>query len=389
MKDGGADAPPPPLGVYIHWPYCARICPYCDFNVVRARGRTDEEAALAEAIAADMAAQAAMIGPRTLVSIFFGGGTPSLMPPDAAGRLIALARTLWPGDGPVEISLEANPTDAEAERFRAFAEAGIQRLSLGVQAFEDADLTFLGRNHGAAEAIRAAEVAGRLFPRLSLDLIYALPGQSEAAWSQTLARAVDLGAEHISPYQLTIEAGTPFDRAIRRGRFAPADEDTGATLYEATQETLEALGYHAYEVSNHARGEAARARHNLVYWRGEDYVGVGPGAHGRLTRPDGVRLASEADHAISAYMARVRSERTGATFEALPPRDVAVERVLMGLRTLEGVALTTLKPLDLAPLDDLQDDGLITLRQGRLIATARGRLVLDRLTAEVIGRARA
>ena len=289
--------------------------------------------------------------------------------------------------------MEANPTDAEADRFRAFADAGVQRLSLGVQAFDNADLTFLGRNHGAEEAIRAAEVAGRLFPRLSLDLIYALPGQNEAAWRETLARAADLGAEHISPYQLTIEAGTPFDRAIRRGRFAPANEDTGATLYEATQETLNALGYTAYEVSNHARGEnggaAARARHNLVYWRGEDYIGVGPGAHGRLTRPDGVRLASEADHAIGAYMARVRNVGTGAVFEALPAIEVAQERVLMGLRTLEGVALSALQPLDLGPLDDLRDEGLLTLSNDRIIATARGRLVLDRLTAEVIGRARA
>ena len=383
----------PPLGLYIHWPYCARICPYCDFNVVRARGRSDEEAALVEAIAADMNAQAAMIGPRTLVSIFFGGGTPSLMAPEAAARLIALAKTLWPGDGPVEISLEANPTDAEVGRFRAFAEAGVQRLSLGVQAFDDADLAFLGRNHGADEAIRAAEVAGRLFPRLSLDLIYALPGQHEPAWRETLKRGAGLGAEHLSPYQLTIEAGTPFDRAIRRGRFTPANEDTGAALYEATQETLEALGYTAYEVSNHARGQdggmAAQARHNLVYWRGEDYIGVGPGAHGRLTRPDGVRLASEADHAIGAYMARVAREGAGATFEALPAIEVAQERVLMGLRTLEGVALSTLKPLDLASLDDLRDDGLISLTHDRLIATPRGRLVLDRLTAEVIGRARA
>ena len=383
---------PPNLGLYIHWPYCARICPYCDFNVVRARGRADEEAALVDAMAADMTTQAAMIGPRTLVSIFFGGGTPSLMNPEAAGRLIALARSLWPGDCPVEISLEANPTDAEADRFRAFADAGVQRLSLGVQAFNDADLAFLGRNHGAEDAIRAAETAGRLFPRLSLDLIYALPGQSEAAWRQTLARAAALGAEHMSPYQLTIEAGTPFDRAIKRGRFTAADEDTGAQLYEATQETLEGLGYTAYEVSNHARGpnggEAARARHNLVYWRGEDYIGVGPGAHGRLTRSDGVRLASEADHAIGAYLARVRGEGTGAVFEPLPAVEVAQERVLMGLRTLEGVALDALKPLDLGPLDDLQTEGLLTLSSERIVATPRGRLVLDRLTAEVIGRAR-
>ncbi|MDP9102919.1 MAG: radical SAM protein, partial [Pseudomonadota bacterium] len=176
----------PPLGVYIHWPYCARICPYCDFNVVRARGRTDEEAALVDAIAADMTAQAAMTGPRTLVSIFFGGGTPSLMAPDAVARLIETARRLWPGDGTVEIALEANPTDAEADRFAGFRDAGIARLSLGVQAFEDDALTFLGRAHDGAETLRAVETAARTFSRLSLDLIYALPGQDADGWSQTL-----------------------------------------------------------------------------------------------------------------------------------------------------------------------------------------------------------
>jgi putative oxygen-independent coproporphyrinogen III oxidase len=370
----------PPLGVYIHWPYCARICPYCDFNVVRARGRTDEEAALVDAIAADMVAQAAMIGPRTLVSIFFGGGTPSLMAPDAVARLIETARRLWPGDGPVEIALEANPTDAEADRFAGFRDAGIARLSLGVQAFDDDALTFLGRAHDGAETLRAVETAARTFPRLSLDLIYALPGQDADGWSQTLRRAATLGAEHISPYQLTIEAGTPFDRAVRRGRFTPANEDLGAALYETTQTTLEALGFQAYEVSNHARGPAARARHNLVYWRGEDYVGVGPGAHGRLTRPESVRLSSEAEPRIPAYIARVRDTGTGANFTEMSALDRAEERTLMGLRTDEGVALAELAPLPLNALPELIDSQHLRLSEGHLIATPAGRLVLDHLT---------
>ncbi len=374
----------PNLGVYIHWPYCARICPYCDFNVVRARGRSDEEAALVEAIAADMAAQAAMIGPRTLVSIFFGGGTPSLMRPEAVARLIAEARRLWPGEGPVEVSLEANPTDAEADRFAGFRDAGVQRLSLGVQAFDQADLHFLGRAHGEAETLRAIHTAAATFPRLSLDLIYALPGQDAAGWAATLARAADFGAEHISPYQLSIEAGTPFDRAVRRGRFTPVDEALGADLYETTQAELERLGFTAYEVSNHALGAAARARHNLVYWRGEDYVGVGPGAHGRLTRQDGVRLATEAEPRIGAYVERVRAQGTGAVFTEQTALDRAEERVLMGLRTDEGVALAELAPLPLTALDELAALGSLTASNGRVRATAAGRLVLDHLTSRLI-----
>jgi len=372
--------PLPNLGVYIHWPYCARVCPYCDFAVVRDRGRTAEQAALVEAIAADLTAQAAMIGPRRLVSIFLGGGTPSLMEPEAAGRLIALCRALWPGEGPVEVTLEANPTDAEAERFSAFAAAGVNRLSLGVQALDEDSLAFLGRNHGAGEARRAARLVAQTFPRLSLDLIYALPGQTAAAWRETLIAAADLGAEHLSPYQLTIEAGTAFDRAVRRGRFAPADPDRAADLYEATQETLEALGFHAYEVSNHARGETARARHNLVYWRGEEYLGVGPSAHGRLTL-GGARLATETPRGVGDYIARVQEAGDGlAARETLTPVARAEERVLMGLRTLEGVARADLQPLALARLPELVAAGLITDDGARLYATPAGRLVLDRVT---------
>ena len=378
---------PAPLGVYIHWPYCARICPYCDFNVVRDRGRKAEQAELVEAIAADLTAQAAITGPRKLVSIFLGGGTPSLMDPEAAGRLIALARRLWDPAPDLEVTLEANPTDAEAGRFAAFAAAGVERLSLGVQALDDHSLAFLGRNHDAEAARRAAAIGARTFQRLSLDLIYALPGQTAAGWSEALARAVDLGAGHLSPYQLTIEAGTAFDRAVRRGRFAPADPELGAQLYEATQSVLERLGFEAYEVSNHARGLGSRSRHNLVYWRGQDYIGVGPGAHGRLPS-EGGRLATEAARGVADYLARVRTTGTGwAVQERLDSVAVAEERLLAGLRTVEGVAWPDLGALGLFPTHPRVEGaaylGLVMVSTDKLEATRHGRLVLDHLIARL------
>jgi putative oxygen-independent coproporphyrinogen III oxidase len=378
---------PAPLGVYVHWPYCARICPYCDFNVVRDRRRAEEQAALGDAILADLEAQAALTGPRRLVSVFLGGGTPSLMDPALAGRIVETAARLWPADGLVEVTLEANPTDAEASRFAAFAEAGVNRLSLGLQAVDDASLRFLGRNHSAAEGLRAAQVGASIFPRLSLDLIYALPGQTPEAWAAELTQAVGLGPEHLSPYQLTIEAGTAFDRAVRRGAFRPADPDLGAVLYETTQDVLSGLGFEAYEVSNHARGEAACSRHNLVYWRGEDYVGAGPGAHGRLTL-DGGRTATVAEPRIADYIAAVRAAGVGwRERETLSPVEAAEERLLMGLRTVEGVALSELAPLGLdashRDVAEMAARGFLAVRSDRLVATAAGRLVLDRLTSDL------
>lgn len=373
-----------PLALYVHWPYCARICPYCDFNVVKA-GRPDEADRLGRAILADIEQQASGLGPRTLGSIFFGGGTPSLMPPDLVAEIIALARRLWTAEGEIEVSLEANPTDAEASRYVAFAQAGVNRLSLGVQALDDVALAFLGRNHSAEEARRAADIARESFPRLSIDMIYARPGQAVAAWRAELAQAVALGAEHISPYQLTIEPGTAFERATVSRRWSPPDEEACADLYEATAEVLAGAGYEAYEVSNHARGEAARARHNLAYWRGEDYVGAGPGAHGRLTL-NGRRAATLTPARPRDYIARV--ERTGAALEVLEPltaRQVALERLLMGLRTTEGVAWSDLAALDLRPtspvLADLGD--WLDATPHRLAATPKGRAVLDTLIHEL------
>lgn len=374
---------PPPLGVYIHWPYCARICPYCDFNVVRDRGRTAEQAQLADAIVADLVAQRALTGPRRLLSIFFGGGTPSLMDPAQVSRVIETAKSLWSAADDLEISLEANPTDAEAGRFKALADAGVARLSLGVQSLHDDALALLGRNHDAGSARRAIAVAARAFPRLSIDLIYARPGQTVEAWRAELEEALAMGPEHVSPYQLTIETGTAFDRAVGRGRLVVPDEDRAHDLFETTQAVLEAHGFDAYEVSNHARGEAARSRHNLVYWRGHDYVGVGPGAHGRLTLPEG-RVATTAHRGIADYVAAVRDTGVGFEREILTPTDAAEERLLLGLRIDDGVAFDEVAILGLAPGADKVrrhvELGLLVEDPRRLRATRAGRLVLDRLT---------
>ena len=381
---GAPSTASPPIGVYVHWPYCARICPYCDFNVVRDRGQA-EQAALARAIVRDLEHQAALTGPRTLVSVFLGGGTPSLMDPAWAADIVVAARRLWPADGDIEVTLEANPTDAEAARFAGFADAGVNRLSLGLQSLDDASLRFLGRNHDAASARRAADTARSAFPRLSLDLIYALPDQTAEAWARELDAVLALGPEHLSPYQLTIEAGTAFDRAVKRGGFRPAHPEIAADLYEMTQDRLGAAGFEAYEVSNHARGEAARSRHNLVYWRGEDYAGAGPGAHARLTVGQ-VRRAGQAHARVADYLEAV--ERTGSgspEWAALSPREAALERLLLGLRTVEGAPLDELAdlPLNARALDMLQAERLVAVDGGRLTATTRGRPLLDRVCAEL------
>ena len=371
---------PAPLALYVHWPYCARICPYCDFNVVKARGGP-EPAALAQAIIADLKAQAALTGSRRLASIFLGGGTPSLMDPAWAAQIISAAKDAWSPARDLEVTLEANPTDAEAARFEAFRAAGVDRLSLGVQALDDASLSFLGRNHGADEAIRAATLAARTFPRLSIDLIYARPGQTTADWTEELSRAVGLGAEHISPYQLTIEPGTAFDAARRRGRLVPADPDLAADLFEITQAVLEQAGFDAYEVSNHARGAMAQSRHNLAYWRGDEYAGVGPGAHGRLDGR-GVRTATVTARGVGDYVAAVTATGVGVVErEPLTPRARAEERLLSGLRIAKGVSRQEVAALSFSPdrIADLVADGLLADDPERLRATPAGRRVLDSL----------
>jgi oxygen-independent coproporphyrinogen-3 oxidase len=380
------------IGLYVHWPYCARVCPYCDFNVVRDRGRTGEAAALAAAIQADLRAQAAQLGRRRLVSIFFGGGTPSLMEPAATAAIIETARAVFESAADLEVTLEANPTDAEAGRFAGFGAAGVNRLSLGVQSLDDAALAFLGRNHDAVAARRAAAVAREVFQRLSLDLIYALPGQTEAAWRRDLGAALALGPEHVSAYQLTLEPGTAFDRAVARGRWSPPAPELAAQLYEATNETLSAAGFEAYEVSNHARSPAARSRHNLIYWRGGDYLGVGPGAHGRVTDARGVRWAALTPRRIADYVALVETRGGGLSERsALTPREAALERLLMGLRSIEGVERGELAPLGLddATIERLVAAGLLETPGARIVATKQGRALLDRLTLDLAASASA
>lgn len=366
------------VALYIHWPYCARICPYCDFNVTRDRGQTQIQTDLFHAILRDLQAQAALVGRRHLASVFFGGGTPSLMPPEWVAEIIAQAKALFPPRDAIEITLEANPTDAEIARYQAFQSAGINRLSIGVQSLDDAALKFLGRNHSAREALTGLETALSVFERVSLDLIYALPDQSLTQWTEELTRAAALGIEHISPYQLGIEPDTAFGRAARRGRLIPPDPEQAAAFYETTQDRLTGLGFEAYEISNHAKGLAARSRHNIHVWEGVDYIGIGPGAHGRITL-DGLRHATIAQSDIRAYIHGPAHAR-----EALSAQESAEEALMLGLRLSDGVQLERLNGLALRRTEALIADGFLRRTPERLQATEKGRLVLDRLLLELL-----
>jgi oxygen-independent coproporphyrinogen-3 oxidase len=318
------------------------------------------------------------------VSIFFGGGTPSLMPPETVAALIDRVRTLWPVAADLEITLEANPNSAEAERFAAFAAAGVNRLSLGVQALDPGALRFLGRGHDRDEAIEAIRLAHDIFPRYSFDLIYARPGQSLASWDEELSEALALAGEHLSLYQLTIEPGTAFGNRTARGETLAADEDTAAALYELTQDRLAAAGLPAYEISNHAR-PGAECRHNLVYWQFRHYLGIGPGAHGRATSGDG-KIATTQLRGPEAWLAAIES--AGTAMEETTPiaRATAIEEmVMMGLRLVEGVSRPRLEALADADaemlfgprLPRLIEGGFLTLGEDRLAATAAGRQRLN------------
>jgi oxygen-independent coproporphyrinogen-3 oxidase len=367
----------------VHWPFCKAKCPYCDFNS-HVREGIDQQRWRA-ALLAELDHYAAETAGRRLSSLFFGGGTPSLMPPATVAAVIERAARHFRFAPDIEITLEANPTSSEAGAFAGFAAAGVNRLSLGVQALDDASLAFLGRQHSAAEALAAVALARAAVPRFSFDLIYVRPGQSPPAWAEELRRALDEGAEHLSLYQRTLEENTVFHARARRGELVLPPEPAQAALYEMTQETLQAAGLPAYEISNHAR-PGAECRHNLVYWRAEDYLGIGPGAHGRVTL-DGVKLATRQHRAPEAWLEQV--ERLGhatRTREALSPRQQAEEALLMGLRLAEGVPLARLEPLALAPakLAALTDGGFVRLADGRLVATSAGRQRLDALLGYLV-----
>nr|WP_148219136.1 radical SAM family heme chaperone HemW [Azospirillum sp. B510] len=374
----------PGFAVYVHWPFCKSKCPYCDFNS-HVRERVDHDRWRA-GLLRELDHYADLTAGRTVTSIFFGGGTPSLMEPATVGAIIDRVAQRWPVAERLEVTLEANPTSVEADKFRAFRGAGINRVSLGIQALDDTSLKFLGRQHSAAEATGAITLAARIFDRFSFDLIYARPGQTVAAWQAELARALDHAVGHLSVYQLTIEEGTAFHPLHARGDLVLPDEDLAGDLYEATQSQLAAAGLPAYEISNHARlGE--ESRHNLTYWRYGDYVGIGPGAHGRLTL-DGEKFATRAHRAPEIWLERV--ERDGHA--AAPPdpidRDArGTELLMMGLRLTEGVRLSRLVEetgrtldefVDPAALSRLIDGGFLSRDAKRLVATSEG---LQRLNA--------
>jgi oxygen-independent coproporphyrinogen-3 oxidase len=377
------------LALYIHWPFCLAKCPYCDFNShVR---DTIPQARFAAALRRELAWEAARLGPRRLSSIFFGGGTPSLMAPETVADLIADARALFIPEDNLEITLEANPTSVELAKLSAFRQAGVNRLSLGVQALDDAALGQLGRRHDAGQAMAALEHARAVFPRLSFDLIYARPGQSLEAWRAELRRALALAADHLSLYQLTIEPGTAFEALHRRGEIVLPDEDLATALYDATAEEAARHGLLPYEISNYAV-PGAESRHNLAYWRYADYAGIGPGAHGRVTVGRAL-LATRRHRAPEPWADRVERDGHGSTAEEIvPPRDRAREALLMGLRLAEGVDLAWFTARSGMTLGEAVDGGILAacVEEGCLVATAArltataGRRRLDALLPRLV-----
>ncbi|MEJ7776172.1 MAG: radical SAM family heme chaperone HemW [Sphingomicrobium sp.] len=371
-----------PLALYIHWPFCVSKCPYCDFNS-HVRAEVDQDQ-WREALLADLAHEARLLPGRTLSSIFFGGGTPSLMEPATIQALIDAARTHWAPADDLEITLEANPNSVEAARFADLAAAGVNRVSLGLQSFDDDALAFLGRAHSASEGLGALEVAQKAFERVSFDLIYALPGDNEPGWSASLDRALGLGTTHLSLYQLTIEPGTRFAALHAAGKLEPLDVDVAALLYELTSERTAAAGLPAYEISNHAAA-GAQSRHNLAYWRYGDYAGIGPGAHGRRTGMRTVRHRKPEN-----FLSGLERNGHGIAEEApLEPREAADEALVMGLRLSDGIDAGALERRFGLPLVNwnaigrLVDSGHVERSEQRVKVTPRGRLVLDRLLAEM------
>lgn len=378
-----APGTPEALALYVHWPFCVSKCPYCDFNS-HVRVSMDQDH-WREALIADLVYEAALLPGRKLTSIFFGGGTPSLMDPGTVAALIETSTRCWAPADDLEITLEANPNSVEAARFSDLAVAGVNRLSLGIQSFDDSNLAFLGRAHSAREGFTALDIAQRHFPRVSFDLIYALPSDTEQSWSATLDQALALGTDHLSLYQLTIEPGTRFATMVARREFEPLDADAAAALYELTADRTATAGIPAYEISNHARpGE--ESRHNLTYWRYGDYAGIGPGAHGRRLGMRTVRHRKPEN-----FLTALRRNGHGLSEEvALSVDEAADEALVMGLRLTEGIdaeelaeRLGTVSLVDWCAVDRLCLSGHLERQGSRIRTTASGRLVLDSVLAEI------
>jgi putative oxygen-independent coproporphyrinogen III oxidase len=376
----------PGFGVYVHWPFCQTICPYCDFNV---HTETEiDEAHWRQALRDELAHYAAETTGRTVTSLYFGGGTPSLMSPETIAALIDDVRRHWTVRDDIEITLETNPTSSERERLHEFRAAGVNRVSVGVQSLDDTALAFLGRQHSADDAIRTLEAAQAIFPRTTFDLIYARPAQTLDAWRSELHQALSITSDHISLYQLTIEPGTPFARS----GLQPADEDAAADMFEATQETLNATSLPCYEISNHAR-PGNESRHNLTCWRGGDYLGIGPGAHGRLTLNDGF-FGTHQIHNPKRWLQLTQAKGNGtAKRRALSAEDRARELVMMGLRLVEGIdkarfrkitGLPVEQIIDTQARDRLIDGNLLLEDDARIRASADGRQKLNALLASLL-----
>ncbi len=378
------------MALYVHWPFCLSKCPYCDFNS-HVRDSIDHDR-WRNALVAELDHAAERTGDRKLTSIFFGGGTPSLMEPETVAAVIDRATTRWTPADDLEVSLEANPTSVEATRFAGYRQAGVNRVSLGVQALNDPDLRALGRQHSAREALAAIEIARRHFERMSFDLIYARPGQTHAAWQAELTEAVALAADHLSLYQLTIEPGTAFESLYRQGQLVLPVEEDQARLYETTQRVLSEAGLPAYEISNHAR-PGSECRHNLTYWRYGDYAGIGPGAHGRLTLADG-RVATRTHRAPEIWLDRVEAQgHAGHADQPIDPNMAAQEALLMGLRLAEGIDEAHWQDRIGSPLgrhlnedrlSDLIEAGFVEHADGALRATAEGRQRLNAVLAALV-----
>ena len=379
----------PGFGVYVHWPFCAAKCPYCDFNS-HVRHKSIDQSVYADAFEREIAHMAARQPGKSVTSVFFGGGTPSLMEPQTVDRVLRAIEASWTVNADIEITLEANPTSVDATRFEGYRKVGINRVSLGVQSLDDHELKFLGRLHSADEARAAILLARDTFPRMSFDLIYARPNQTAEQWKQELEEAISLAADHLSLYQLTIEQGTPFFDLHRRGKLSVPDSDHAADLYELTQDITRAHGLPAYEISNHAR-PGRESRHNLTYWRFGTWAGIGPGAHGRLDMNDG-RHAISNERNPERWLARVEANGHGASSDDLLQReDAGDEYLLMGLRLKEGLDLRRYEEfsgelLNEERIAELIDLGMVEpLADKRIRATPQGALVLDAVIADLAG----